>query len=258
MFDKLTLTNCPEKFALNCKNYEINCHTCKGNSTSKYLLYKPIDNSIDNHPANIVQKSKVVSYASKGKSKERKLIKAIPFLNNTVASGAVAGDGDAYIILNNIGKLRVEIKCRFTSKTNIGPTLKEFREGGTQKIVVYLIHNVKQNKTYFYLTYFLFVQIWSVYIKQSFKHHCNFTDPPTKEKMLYSNNACNCFRPYKNSSLYWFNIVSEFVKFKNLGLGNSYYETDKLFILKNKAGVYVGCTEEVFTNLIDLYQSLTK
>jgi hypothetical protein len=256
MFDELTLTNCPEKFALNCKNYEIGCHNCKGNSTSKYLLYRPINNSINNHPANIVQKSKVVSYASKGKSKEKKLIKDISFLKSTIASGMVAGDGDAYILLNRIGKLRVEVKCRFTSEINIKPTLKEFREGNTQKISIYLIHNVKQNKTYFYLTYFLFVQLWSTYIKESFEQRCNFSISKL-EQIVFWVDDCHSFTAYKNDFVYWFNVTNEF-NFKNSKFGNTYYETDRLFFIKNNAGLYVACTEKVFKNLIDLYQSLTK
>lgn len=252
MFEDIELSNCPDNFALNCKNYQIKCFQCKGNNTSTYLLYKPINNSINNHPASIVQKSKSQSYSSKGRAKERFLITNISLLSPTKGSGVVLGDGDASLTLNGIGKIRVEIKSRFTSKTNIKPTSKELKEGRTQNINLFIIHNVIQNRTYFYITYRLFSEIWKVYIEKSWK----FVNVELPLEISEYSQAYEV-TPYYNSPTTWFKISNEF-QFRNSKFGNKFYELNKLFIIKNKVGVYVGMHEATFNDLIDLYQNLTK
>ncbi len=259
MFEDLELKNCPEQFALNCRNYQINCYKCKGNDTSAYLLYKPINNSIGIHPSINIQKSKVQSYSSKGRQKERLLVKNISRLKATVASGIVNGNGDAYISLNNIGKVQVEIKTRFTNINNIKPTLKEFREGLTQNIQLFVIHNHKRNKNYFYLDYILFVELWKTFVLKSWRINTLPFLGANWEKELGLEPPSKIFEftPYFNSMTTWFNLVDEF-KFKWSNFGNKFYETSRLFILKNKVGVYIAMNEDTFNDLIDLYQDLTK
>lgn len=246
LFDEIKLGNCPDKFAFNCKNYEIKCHECKGNKTSKYLLYKPINHTITNHPAGIVQKTKVQSYSSKGKAKEKFLVNSLPMINSTRASGIIAGDGDAFIILNNIGKLRIEIKSKFTTGSCIKPTIKEFKEGITQNISIYLIHNNIQKRNYFYIKYTVFIIIFKTFIEKAYKFNFYNLDRTSVEII-----------PFKHSLTTFFNIKDEF-HIDNKKLGNKFYEISSLFILKNKVGIYIAMCESTFYDLIDLYQELTK
>lgn len=161
MFDEIELTNCPEEYALNCKNYEIKCHECKANTSGKYLQYNPIDKNINEHPASKSTKKKgVASYSRKGRKEERKMIRDIPYLVSNYASGSIAGDGDAHINLENIGRVRVEIKNRFTENGNIYPSKKEYKESATQKVGIILIqHHVSKN-IYAYMNLKLFTTIW--------------------------------------------------------------------------------------------------
>ena len=162
MFDDIELTNCPSEYALNCKNYEIKCHACKANNSGKYLQYKPINKDINNHPASVKQKSRPVSYSRKGRAAEKKMINNIPYLKSTYASGSVGGDGDAYIDLYNIGRIRVEIKNRFTEGGYKYPSAKEYRESATQGVGIILIQHHVRQETYAYMTFKLFITIWRV------------------------------------------------------------------------------------------------
>lgn len=255
MFEEIELKNCSEKFYLNCKNFQVKCFECKGNLTSKYLHYTPINKDINNHPANIVQKSKAISYSRKGKSKELKLIKFLPLFNSTRGSGCVNGDGDAYITISNFGKLQTEIKCRFTTTTNFLPTLKEYEEAKTQKIKIILIHLAKLNRTYFYLDFKIFVAIWktflSAYTILSFY----------KRKHLYIDDRIHEYifdrliskKPYTHI----FKIISE-LDFKNSKFGITYYDELTLFIIKNKVGTFVAMNEFTFNELISLYEYTIK
>ena len=255
MFEEIELKNCSEKFYLNCKNFQVKCFECKGNLTSKYLHYTPINKDINNHPANIVQKSKAISYSRKGKDKELKLIKSLPLFNSTRGSGCVNGDGDAYINISNFGKLQTEIKCRFTNTTSFLPTLKEYEEAKTQKIKIILIHLVKLNKTYFYLDFKIFVAIWKTFLSSytilSFY----------KRKHLYIDNSINEYifdrlvskKPYTHV----FKIISE-LDFKNSKFGITYYDELTLFIIKNKVGTFVAMNEFTFNELISLYEYTIK
>lgn len=243
MFEDIELSNCPDKFALNCKNYQTKCFKCKANNKSGYLLYAPINNTIINHPASIVQKSKVQSYSSKGRAKEKALIASMDYLYSTKGSGSVLGDGDAYLLLNGIGKVRVEIKSRFTNKTNIKPTLKELREGKSQNINIFIISNVTQNKNYFYINYKLFSEMWKVCILKSYKFAPVFFERSCKNYFNYY------ITPYENEHFILLKISNEF------RVPTHYYE---IFIIKTKAGYYVGMYENTFNTFIDLYQTLTK
>lgn len=161
MFDDIELTDCPEEYALNCKNYEIKCHECKANSSGKYLQYNPIDKNINEHPYKPSNKKKgVASYSRKGRTAEKKMIRDIPYLVSNYASGMIGGDGDAHIDLPDLGRIRVEIKNRFTKHGNIYPSAKEYREAATQKIQVIIIQHHPQNKMYAYLDFKLWTTMW--------------------------------------------------------------------------------------------------
>ena len=144
MFDDLNLTNCPDKFALNCKRYDIKCHECKANDKGKHLLYLPINKSIKDHPAKNEPKKKIVSYSRKGKAQEQKTINKSEVLERTIGSGSYVGDGDAYIPLLDIGRVRVEHKTRYNNKNLFNPTSTELKEGLNQNIKVWYIVNGSQ------------------------------------------------------------------------------------------------------------------
>lgn len=255
MFEEIELKNCPENFYLNCKNFEVKCFECKGNSTSKYLYYTPINKDINNHPANIVQKSKAVSYSRQGKDKEVKLIKSLSLFNSTIGSGCVNGDGDAYITISNFGRLRVEIKCRFTATSNFLPTLKEYEESKNQNIKIILIHLVKLNRTYFYLDFKVFVSIWKSFLEAI--DVLSFYE----KKDLYKNTVINEYifnrllgkKPYTHI----FKIVNE-LDFKKSKFGIIYYDDLTLFIIKNKVNTFVAMNEFTFNELISLYEYTIK
>jgi hypothetical protein len=150
-----------------------------------------------------------------------------------------------YILLNNIGKLRIEIKTRFTTAKCVKPTIKEFKEGKTQNIAIYLIHNNIQRRNYFYIRYFTFVKIFKTFVEKAHTFNAHSLNKNTVEIIAFE----------KNPAVF-FNIKDEF-DVDNRKLGNKFYEVSSLFIIKNKVGVYVGMSEPTFYDLIDLYQELT-
>lgn len=161
MFDDIELTNCPEEYALNCRNYEIKCHECKANSSGKYLQYNPINKNINEHPSNKPTKKKgVASYSRKGRKAEKKMINDIPYLVSNYASGSIGGDGDAHINLTNFGRVRVEIKNRFTEGGNIYPSSKEYKESKTQNISIILIQQHYKSTMFAYVEFKLWIDIW--------------------------------------------------------------------------------------------------
>ena len=147
MFDNLELENCPDKFALNCKRYDIKCHECLANNKGKHLLYLPINKSIKDHPAKNKPKKSKTNYSRKGKAQEQKTIDNSDLLKRTIGSGSYVGDGDAYISLGSLNKVRVEHKTRFNNKNLFNPTSNELKEGFTQDIKVwYIVDGVKKHR----------------------------------------------------------------------------------------------------------------
>lgn len=255
MFEEVELKNCPERFYLNCKNFETKCFECKGNLTSKYLHYTPINKDINNHPASIVQKSKAVSFSRQGKDKEIRLIKNLPLFKSTRGSGCVNGDGDASITISNFGKLKVEIKCRFTTSSNFLPSMKEYEEAKTQKIKLILIHLVKIKRTYFYLDFKIFVNMWKTFLSSidivSFYKRKNLYLKETVPEYIFD--RLKSTKPYTHV----FKLVDEF-NFKKSKFGVTYYDELTLFIIKNKVGTYVAMNEYTFNELISLYEYAIK
>lgn len=244
-FEINELKNCPDNFAYNCKNYLIKCHECKGNLTSKYLQYRPINNTIINHPASIVQKS-TNSFSKKGRVKEQKIIKESILLNSTRASGIINGDGDAYIYLSNIGKIKTEIKTRWTDPLNIKPTLKEFKEGISQDIKIFLIHNVKKLETYYYIDYSLFVKVWAMIIGYHYKLNvCSVNRNPLNTRENY----IECWVKKRGRLDFW--IEPDHKVFKK-----NFPCRDTLFLYKTKVGYYIATNETTFNELIELYQHI--
>lgn len=148
MFDDIELENCPDKFALNCKRYDIKCHECKANNKGKHLLYLPINKSITPHPVESKPKKKKTSYSRKGKAEEQKTINNSNILKRTIGSGSYVGDGDAYIKLGPLGKVRVEHKTRFSTQNLYNPSSAEIQEGKTQGIKIWYIKNKSSVNTY--------------------------------------------------------------------------------------------------------------
>jgi hypothetical protein len=262
MFDNLNLLNCPEEFALNCKNYEVQCHKCKGNKTSKYLKYIPIDiYNNKEHPASVVQKSKLSSYSRQGRSNEKKLIDKSSLLNSTYASGMIGSDGDAFLELNHLKKVKVEIKSRFTSKTSISPTLKEYREAFNKNISIHLIYNKYLNKSFYFIDMKLFTVIWQsilltndIYKIEEYIHLLH----------SYKVNVINFYKRSTNPILK--NSLHRTVHFsfiENINGSNYSLQTEisydkTLNLIKNKVGSYVAMNQVTFKELIDFYQCSTK
>lgn len=253
MFDEIELSNCPSVYALNCRHYQISCHKCKANNTGKYLQYTPINKDINNHPTSIKQKSSPVSNSKKGRTFEKKMIKDIPYLLSTYASGSIGGDGDAYIDLINIGRVRVEIKNRLSESGNIYPTAKEYRESAAQNIDIILVRHVILRETYVYMTFKLFIKIWKTFIfHESIICH-NYT---YKYGELYDFYKTGLI-PYgesmpkynyylleeKNSPI---NVFKNYYKFK--------YET--IVIYRKSIGQYVMMHQDTLTELIELYKNI--
>lgn len=255
MFDEIILKDCPEKFYLNCKNYETKCHDCKGNKTSKYLYYNPINKSIINHPSSIVQKTKAVSYSRQGKSKEQKLINELPIFKSNRGSGCINGDGDANIVITNFGKLNTEIKCRFKETNNFLPTLQEFKESKTQNIKLILIHLVKPKRTYFYLDYKIFAKMWFTILGAHTINNIYKTNSIDNQYFSYSYiiNRLKGVKPYSHI----FKIISD-LYFKKSNFGVLYYDETTVFLLKNKTGIYASMNEFTFIELIALYEYTIK
>ena len=151
------LTDCPLKFALNCKRYKTHCHKCKANKAGKYLKYLPIDKSIIDHPIN--NKQKINNYSRRGRVDEKKLIQKSQYLKGTIGSGSIGKDGDAYIHLEGFRPIHIEIKNRY--KENIPkPTSSEYKECKSQKIPIILINSIKANYSNVFINYKLFTNLW--------------------------------------------------------------------------------------------------
>lgn len=251
MFDEIVLKDCPEKFYLNCKNYETKCHNCKGNKTSKYLHYNPINKSIINHPSSIVQKTKAVSYSRQGKAKEQKLISELTIFKNNRGSGSINGDGDANITISNFGRLNTEIKCRFKETNNFLPTLQEFKESKNQNIKLIFIHLVIPKKTYFYLDYKIFTKMWFAILGAPTINQLHRLNCKSDEFISYSYiiTRLKSEKPYSHL----FKIVND-LDFKTSKFGILYYDESTIFLLKNKVGTYACMNEFTFKELIDLYE----
>jgi len=251
MLEEIILKNCPAEYFLNCKNYETRCHECKANLKSKYLLYSPINKDINKHPANIVQKSKAVSYSKLGKTKELVVIKNLPFFNPTRGSGSINGDGDASLYLSNIGKLKVEIKCRFKSTSSFLPSLKEYKESYSQNIKLIIIHLVLTHNSYFYLDYKTFITIWTTFLTTFplllIHHFQSFSQGIYKFLFTLTSSS--------PSSSYLF-ALQELPKITTQSFDNS-FGSNFCYIYTNKVGSYVGMSESTFFELIYLYNSIT-
>jgi len=249
MFNELDLENCPEKFAFNCKRYEIECHNCKANNNGKYLKYIPIDKSIQNHPAGIKQKKKgVASYSRKGRSNELKIIKQKDYLNKTVASGSIAGDGDAKLILSLMNPVPVEIKTRYTDKGGQGPTRSEVVEGLNQNTQLWIIEHKINNCCYYYLIFDLFVNI---------------------QKTIFMSSNINCISTYTDTgytsyryTVHQFGdkagkIYEHYIRdIKCKSMYNKKFKDSynmKINLITNSLGQFVMMPEGVFDELYTLY-----
>lgn len=254
MFDEIELTNCPEKYALNCKNYETKCHECKANSKGKYLQYRPIINSINVHPCSIKKKKKGVSYSRKGRKEERKMIVDSNYLISNYISGALAGDGDAHINLTNIGKIRVEIKCRFTINGKKYPSAKEYRESKNQKVQIILVNKTKfLNEIFAYMNFKLFIKMWReilwhknikwVSSKYKFAEHYEFYK--VRKKVPHY--------PIESSSF----VLGEESKSPINIFKDPTIKYSRIIIYIRQEGQYVMMHQDTLNKLIDLYEYLT-
>lgn len=250
MFDNIKLKNCPDKFALNCKRYEIKCHECKANEKGKYLLYLPINKSIKNHPANNKPKINKTSYSRKGKKDEQKTIDSSEVLQRTAASGSYVGDGDAFIPLGSLGKVRVEHKTRYNNKNLLGPTTKELKEGLNQNIKVWYIKDgTKSHSIKIFVNYNFFSDI----IKTI------FTSLELKVKV--DNQSLNSFfiipkGKYISPTLFSFELTSI-----NRGLGLNKKDSKKInfytcVIARTSYGKFCYLSSDLFEKLITIYQEL--
>jgi len=254
MFDDIELTDCPEAYALNCKHYETKCHECKANSTGKYLQYSPIDKTLNAHPCHTKKKKGVTSYSRKGRKVEKKMVLTNPYLIPNYVSGALAGDGDAHIDLPNVGRVRVEIKCRFTKNGNRYPSAKEYRESKTQKIGIIMVNQTQyMNEIYAYINFRLFIRIWRTILwHQDIKWETN---------------------KYQYGDIYKFYMLrgvkyGEQVPKEAFFLGEAVNSRTNIFkddmmrysrcvVYRNDYGQYVMMHGDTLSNLIDLYKYLT-
>lgn len=246
MFDDIELTDCPEKYALNCKRYMTECHNCKANSTGKYLKYSPINKSIDNHPINNKQKSRAPSYSRKGRVSEKKFISNYKYLTATYASGTIGGDGDAKLKLLDGSNVRVEIKTRYKEKGSIFPTSKEFKESKDQKVKVIYILNSSTGRDRVYVDFKFFIQIFQSIIG-CFDIH---TDSKYTSEGIYI--RFWKFRGYATSD------TSQFTAFTLRGQKTSskelnYEYTNNIDVYVNNHGHYASMEAQCFDELIDLY-----
>ena len=257
---ELNLTNCPEKYALNCKRYEVYCHECKANNKGKYLKYLPINKSIAVHPASTVQNNRdnknnknfnnTISFSTQGRKSEADFIKKCSYLTKTYASGSIAGDGDAYINLLGGKKIRVEIKTRFTNyKSRFVPTANELKKGLSAGVNAWIILN-------------------SVYQSTIFIDYKSFTDvfreivlhPYILVSELYEGTHLFGFRLTKDKWLkesfffYWqYYKVNRGIKPRNL----TFWELNSEFkVIENSYGKFVLAKERTFTKLINIYLEL--
>ena len=140
MFNEISLRNCPDDFANNCANYEIQCHNCLANCSGVRLQYQPIGSHPNygyrKHPAYAkpikekverVRDEKAAFYNRKGRQIEKKVIKEMG-AKSTMMSGATNGDGDGTILIGGF-KHRISHKFRFSMRNCLGPTSSEWEEG---------------------------------------------------------------------------------------------------------------------------------
>jgi len=251
MFNELDLENCPEKFAFNCKRYEVECHNCKANNTGKYLKYIPIDKSIQNHPAGIKQKKKgVASYSRKGRTNENKIINDKDYLTRTYASGMVGGDGDAKLNLLHMNSVSVEIKTRYTEKGGKGPTKAEVVEGLSQKAQVWIIQHKVKRCTYYYLTFKLFVDIQRA-IFMSPNIHC-ISIPTVNDYMSYKYTMAP---KYQKGVIFYEHYVRSSM---SRGMYDKRFDDEynlKINLIRNPLGQFVMLTEGVFDEVVYLYNT---
>lgn len=142
---------CPDDYAFNCKNYEVQCLSCKAvNTEGERLFYSPviIGAGLDQHPyireakgersrLNAEQKEerntevakRARYYNRKGKEIERKVIKSIRGAKLTFNSGATNNDSDGYIWIEDT-KYVLSHKMRFSTKNLLGPTSAEWNDRG--------------------------------------------------------------------------------------------------------------------------------
>ena len=251
MFD-IELKNCPERYALNCKRYETHCHECKANGTSKYNKYLPIDKSMLPHPADVEQKKKsrqAPSYARKGRSDEKKIIGKVWWLNSTVGSGMVSGDGDAYIDLEFLPRIRTEIKIRYTENGSKAPSKAEIKEGLTQGVSVWYIYHKAKRCTYIYMTYKFFCTLQSA-ILMSPNFECE-TELGPRDRIT---TVCNAkYRQRDKVNRWEQDLYHKTVKgtMPNIPYGGGL--GINIYILTTSIGRYVMMTEGKFDDMLYQY-----
>ena len=255
MFDDIELENCPDKFAFNCKRYAIKCHECKANNKGKHLLYLPINKSITPHPVESKPKKKKTSYSRKGKAEEQKTINNSDILKRTIGSGSYVGDGDAYIELGPLGRVRVEHKTRFANRNIYNPTSTEILEGKNQGIKVWYIKNKSSLVNYnnfVVADYNLMAHIFKVI----------FTSD--KLKIMKDTYLSHCYtlwyQPVINENYGPIDIQYFHTNIKR-GMSLSKKQKNDLgyyimFVAKTNYGKYCYLTSNLFEKLIKLYMEL--
>ena len=238
-FDDINLVNCPESFALNCKNYETLCSNCKANKTGPYLKYSPINKSISNHPASIKQKSKSASFSRRGRQKEKNIINNNDFLTSTYASGSLAGDGDAFIELGS-HKIRVEIKTRFKDfDTRYTPTMKELKEGATQDIKIWYIGDESGFNKFCYIDANLFTS----FLRYAFLHNDSTIVGTGPYLLKHLNNSI---------AIYTKKLLLKRGTRPKIKMNLDVY----FYYVTNNLGTYVLCSSSNFENLLTIIRSL--
>lgn len=257
MFDYIELSNCPDKFALNCKRYNIKCHECLANNKGKHLLYLPINKSIKDHPAkNEPKKSKSTTYSRKGIRQEQKTIESSSVLKRTIGSGSYVGDGDAVVNLGDFGKIRVEHKTRYNDKNLYSPTSSELKEGLTQKIKIWYIANGKRPYSfpYVFVNYNLLMKL----IQVIFAHNKiivkkdSYLDNTYTIGYKYVSKSSRIFSPIDLA--YNYIIIKRGLNpgVKNLKQINFY----RFIVAKTPYGKFCYMDGNLFENLVKLYKEI--
>ena len=252
MFDDVYLTDCPEDYAFNCKNYEIKCHECKANSTGKYLQYRPINKAFNKHPCSLKKKSGATSYSRQGRRVEKSMTLKNPYLIPNYVSGALVGDGDCHMDLTNLPRIRVEIKCRFTAKGNIYPAAKEYREAKTQDISIIMVNQTQYlNTIYAYMNLKLFLTMWRTII-------CCEDVKWNSEDYLYG----DIYMFYKHTKdQYNLEKVSFFLGEECNSPTNIFKDNmmrySRMVIYQNDFGQYVMMHSDTLSEFINLYNYVT-
>ncbi len=157
---------CSFSFAENCQLKDIQCKVCKCFDPDQPLLYKPIAKqdalAYKKHPVYIeeqqLQKHKLAEAKRErqasasfknaqnnnrqGRRIEEQVLKKLK-ATSTVASGAVYGDADGYILIAG-HRYYIEHKARLNNKNTLGPRLPEWQKAREQGASIFMVTSQEQ------------------------------------------------------------------------------------------------------------------